>query len=164
MVQGKNLEQKNINPEQLKPIEKPLETSLDSTKVEQITEQQIQEKSDNSQISVPISIADIQTDSIRPASSEVIHRQVEDILSVGMENVFLSLDAGTQRAFKLKGEETAIKITNLLMQTKIKVGEITKLILEWLRIIPSINKHYLEQEAKIKTDNILKINQKNKNE
>jgi hypothetical protein len=76
-----------------------------------------------------------------------------------MENAFLSLDAGLQRVFKLKGEETSNKITILLMQTKIKVSTITKLILEWLRIIPKINKHYLEQEAKIKTDNILKIKQ-----
>lgn len=157
MLQGKNLEQKNISPEQLKTIDKSIESSLDSTKIEQKIPQVAQENY-NKQTTASVVIP-AEPSQIVPNNQQIIHRQVEDVLSSGMENAFLSLDAGLQRVFKLKGEETSNKITILLMQTKIKVSTITKLILEWLRIIPKINKHYLEQEAKIKTDNILKIKQ-----
>lgn len=157
MLQGKNLEQQNISPEQLKTIDKSVESSLDSTKIEQKIPQVAQENY-SKQTAAPVLIPE-DSKQVVPNNQQIIHRQVEDVLSTGMENVFLSLDAALQRDFKLKGEETSNKITLILMQTKIKVSTITKLILEWLRIIPKINKHYLEQEAKIKTDNILKIKQ-----
>ena len=159
MLQGKNLEQQNINPEQKKIIDKSLENSFDSTKIEQVSEGQVAEQINNTQSVARVVIPVTDNSAVVKNTSQIVHQQVESVLSAGMENVFLSLDAAIQRNFKLKGEETANKITNILMQSKIKVGEITKLILEWLRVIPRINKHYLEQEAKIKTDNILKINQ-----
>ena len=40
---------------------------------------------------------------------------------------------------------------------KVKVKEIVKLIIEWLKIIPGASRYFLEQEAKIKTDKILKL-------
>jgi hypothetical protein len=154
----KKIEQQNINPEQIAPVEQSAETSLDSTKIEQIPQPQAQENTDNGQAVAQVVIPEDQPNVDTPMTSEVIHKKVDSILSADMEDVFLSLDAGTQRVFKIKGEETTKKITNLLLETKVRVGEITKLILEWLRIIPQVNKHYLEQEAKIKTDNILEIN------
>ncbi|MFA6466450.1 MAG: hypothetical protein WCV71_01160 [Patescibacteria group bacterium] len=157
MLPGKNLEQQNISPEQFKAIDKSVENSLDSGKIERKIIAPAQENYNN-QTPTSVVIPE-EHNAVVPNNQQIIHRQVENVLSAGMENVFLSLDAGLQRDFKLKGEETSNKITLLLMQTKIKVSAITKLILEWLRIIPKINKHYLEQEAKIKTDNILKINQ-----
>ena len=33
---------------------------------------------------------------------------------------------------------------------------VMELVYEWLRMIPKINKYFLEQEAKIKTDKIVK--------
>ena len=59
--------------------------------------------------------------------------------------------------FKIKGEETAGKIRELLKSTHIKVKKIFRLIYEWLRLLPGVNKFFLEQEAKIKTDNIVLI-------
>lgn len=59
--------------------------------------------------------------------------------------------------FRVKGEETTKKINELLGQTKIKVKKIINLIKAWLKIIPGVNKFFLEQETKLKTDKILKI-------
>ena len=62
-----------------------------------------------------------------------------------------------QEAFKKKGEETAGKIKELLKSFKDKTKEIVKLIKSWLKMLPGVNKFFIEQEAKIKTDKILNI-------
>jgi len=160
MAQDPKIEQINISPEKINSSEQAPEKILDSTKIEQSTEAITKEQLDSDQIAAQVAVVNDKAQKIQPTTSEIIHKKVENILADGMDMVFLSLDAGTQRVFKLKGEEVSNKITSLLLETKIKVGEITKLILEWLRIIPKVNKYYLEQEAKIKTDKILKINQK----
>jgi len=158
MVQDQKIEKVNINVEQVNSSEQSSEKSLDSTKKERVGEIKVSEKNDSDNIiAQQVVIPDIQPQQKVVTSSEIIHKKVEGVLSDGMDNVFLSLDSATQRSFKIKGEEVSAKITNLLLETKIKVAEITKLILEWLRIIPKVNKHYLEQEAKIKTEKILKI-------
>ena len=41
-----------------------------------------------------------------------------------------------------------------------KAKKIFQLILEWLKLLPGINRFFLEQEAKIKTDRIIHLNQK----
>lgn len=89
-------------------------------------------------------------------------KKVEEILAKDMEKVFLSLDSVTQIKFKQKGEETARKISDLLKTGKAKLKKILDLIVEWLRIIPQVNKYFLEQEAKIKADEIFALT-KNKN-
>jgi hypothetical protein len=67
------------------------------------------------------------------------------------------MNAAQQQEFKKSGEETVKKINNLLDKTKIKAGKIIDLIRAWLRLIPGINRFFLEQEAKIKADKIIKV-------
>lgn len=76
-----------------------------------------------------------------------------------MDRVFLSMDAATQQRFKIKGEATAQQLVSMLNKTKIRIKEVVSLIMSWLRIIPHVNKFYLEQEAKIKADEIIKMHQ-----
>ncbi|MCD4706040.1 hypothetical protein K8R61_03085, partial [bacterium] len=83
--------------------------------------------------------------------------EIENILSQGMENIYDGLSPEKQSEFKKKGEETALKISLLLQKTKVKVKNIIKLIKDWLKIIPGINKFFLEQEAKIKADKLLNL-------
>lgn len=85
---------------------------------------------------------------------------IDRILSEGLNEVFIGMDAKTQHEFKQKGEETVVKINLLLGQAKVKVNKIIDLIRAWLKIIPGINKFFLEQETKIKADKILKIKDK----
>jgi len=49
------------------------------------------------------------------------------------------------------------KINTLLDKAKINLGKIASLIRKWLSIIPGVNKFFLEQEAKIKADEIMKL-------
>jgi len=85
---------------------------------------------------------------------------IDSILSEGLNEVFLKMSAQEQQAFQRKGEETVVKINQLLNQTKVKVNKIIALIKAWLQMIPGVNKLFLEQEAKIKADRILRIKDK----
>ncbi len=89
-------------------------------------------------------------------SSQIkVEKDIEGILAKGLDNVFLSMDASTQLEFKKKGEKTSQAIVVLLQKAKLKVKKIINLIVSWLKIIPRVNKYYIEQEAKIKTEEIL---------
>ena len=85
---------------------------------------------------------------------------IESILAEDLEDVYFKMDSVLQQKFKNEGEKTAVKIEQQLQQTKMRVNKIFKLILEWLKIIPGINKYFIKQEAKIKTDKIIKLKQK----
>jgi len=93
---------------------------------------------------------------ITPAKSPVLE-EIEDVLEEDLQDIYFQLPPEKQAEFAQKGEETATKIEMLLGYAKIKVNKILELIKNWLKMIPGINKYFLEQEAKIKTDKILKI-------
>jgi len=85
---------------------------------------------------------------------------IDSILAEGLNDVFLKMNAAQQKAFKKKGEETVAKINELLNHTKVKINKIIKLIRDWLKMIPGINKFFLEQETKIKADKIMRVKDK----
>jgi len=80
--------------------------------------------------------------------------EVEDILEEDLAAVYKELDVTTKKTFKVQGEETAKQIVVTIHKVKHHTKKIIKLISKWLRIIPGINKFFVEQEAKIKTDKI----------
>ncbi len=84
-------------------------------------------------------------------------KQVENVLAEGLAEIYLNLAPAKRKEFKKAGEETAKKISQLLTKAKINIGEIIKLIKKWLSLIPGVNKYFLEQEAKIKADEIIKM-------
>jgi len=84
-------------------------------------------------------------------------KAIDDILSAGLHDIYLQMDPVKQKEFKQAGEETVLKIAGLLDKTKIKIDKVIDLIRRWLKIIPGINKFFLEQEAKIKADRIIKL-------
>lgn len=100
---------------------------------------------------------------IPPSTRDNITIQVERILQDGLEDTYRTLNPIAQQEFKLKGEETAKKIREMLKSTKIKIKKIFKLIVDWLSILPGINLFFLEQEAKIKTDKIIELKKEENN-
>lgn len=87
--------------------------------------------------------------------ADPLSQRIESILQEDLTDLYLSLSPKDQQAFKQKGEETVSKIRVLLNQTKVNAKKIFQLIREWLKVIPGVNRFFLEQEAKIKTDKIL---------
>ncbi len=86
--------------------------------------------------------------------------EIDKILSDGLNEVFLKMNSAQQAEFKKTGEETVVKINKLLMETKVKVNKIVELIRRWLKLIPGVNKFFLEQEVKIKADKIIRLKNK----
>jgi len=85
---------------------------------------------------------------------------IDNILADGLNEIFLKMNPDQQQEFKKKGEVTTAKINELLNKTKVKIRKIIELIKNWLKLIPGVNVFFLEQEAKIKADKILRIKDK----
>lgn len=79
---------------------------------------------------------------------------IEHILAEGIDKFFLSLNPADQKNFKVRGEQTAIKIQAIVRKTGYRLKDIVNLILNWLQTLPGVNRFYLEKEAKIKADKI----------
>jgi hypothetical protein len=161
--ENKTLEQIPLN-------ESPEKESFDSDK-ETIKSPEKQEEKDKSQEKeekkekVQIKDDDKQSDAITYLDSETSAqkermKQIDKILSEDMSDMFLNLPKDKQKEFKEEGERIVVKVSQLMEKAKVKVNKIIKLIKNWLGIMPNANKYYLEQEAKIKTDKILKLKDK----
>ncbi len=99
---------------------------------------------------------------ISPVRDELVAR-IEKIMEDGVGDAFQRLSPIAKQELKIKGEQTAIKIRELLKATHLKVKKIFQLILEWMKLLPGVNRFFLEQEAKIKTDRIIALH-KNQSE
>lgn len=86
--------------------------------------------------------------------------KIEKIMEEGLGEAYAKLSPISQQEFKIKGEETAAKINELMKSARVKIRKVLKLILEWLKFLPGVNRYFLEQEAKIKTDKILALKDK----
>jgi len=95
-----------------------------------------------------------------PATDESYakYKQIEKVLEEDLGEIYNNLTPSEQKIFKIKGEETARSIFQLVYhKTKVKVKKVVKLIKNWLKSVPGINKFFLEQEAKIKADKIVAL-------
>ena len=89
-----------------------------------------------------------------------LHQEVENILEQDLEQIYFSMDENTKEVFKQKGEQAAQEIIKLIQTAKATFKKVFKLIVSWLKIISGVNQFFLEQEAKIKADKILQIDQR----
>lgn len=97
---------------------------------------------------------------ITPSSApkSVACQKIESILEEDLEEIYFRLDSAHQRLFREEGERTARQIEGILATGKSVAVKILAVIRKWLQFIPGLNKFFIEQEAKIKTDKITKIN------
>lgn len=92
-----------------------------------------------------------------PRQMDELMARVEKILEEDLGDAYGRLSPIAKQEFKIKGEQTATKIRQLMRGTSLKVKKIFKLILDWLKMLPGINRFFLEQEAKIKTDRLIEL-------
>lgn len=93
-----------------------------------------------------------------PLDPEVV--AIEQMLADDLGKVYEKMSPDLQKKFRAKGEEVARKIHTLIKRAHAHAKTILVLIRNWLRMIPGVNRFFLEQEAKIKTDNILNYAEK----
>ncbi len=100
----------------------------------------------------------------RPAvpmpAKDAVMVKIEKIMEEGLNDSYQRLSPVAKQEFKMKGEQAASQIRELLKSTHVKIKKILRLILDWLRILPGVNHFFLEQEAKIKTDKIIALKEK----
>lgn len=96
-----------------------------------------------------------------PAKSKTL-QSIENIMEEDVAEVYHKMSPKKQEEFKKKGEETASKIEKIIKGAKVKAKKIMDLIVDWLKIIPGVNKYFLRKEAKIKTEKILKLKEQRK--
>lgn len=83
--------------------------------------------------------------------------EIEAIMSEGLDKAYMSMSTEKRREFRRVGEQTANSIQTLLGTGKATVQKIRSLLIKWLKMLPGINKFFLEQEAKIKADRLIDI-------
>lgn len=95
-----------------------------------------------------------------PQVRDEVTVQIEHIMEEGLKDAYNELTPVQKQEFKIKGEKVALEIRQLLKKGKVKVKNIFKLIVEWLKMLPGVNTFFAEQEAKIKADKIISMNRK----
>ena len=92
------------------------------------------------------------------------HLRIERVLEENLVDVYLSLPPAARAKFKAEGEAAAFNIRAMIERAKVRAKDVLKIILAWLRTIPSVNHYFLQQEAKIKTDKIILMAQERQKE
>lgn len=101
----------------------------------------------------PVSMSQEPQDPNSPQSK--ILKDVEKMLSDGLKDVYAALPPERKVLFKTQGEQVARVITDRIMNHHVDVKEIWTLTSAWLGNLPGVNKYFLEQEIKIKTDQLI---------
>lgn len=83
--------------------------------------------------------------------------ELEKILEDGLGDYVAAMPEEARIRFLYKGQETAVAITVMVYGLKVHAKKVIELIRGWLLTIPGVNKFFLEQEAKIKTDRVLEL-------
>jgi hypothetical protein len=86
-----------------------------------------------------------------------LEKEIESVLEEDLSDMYKHLPPETQKEFRIQGEKTVAAIRLLTGHAKKHARKILHLIKRWLRLIPGVNRFFLEQEAKIKTDKIVLI-------
>lgn len=89
-------------------------------------------------------------------------QEIEEVLEEDLKELYMAMPKEKQAAFKVKGEETLSAVRALVRVAHVNVKKIFQLIRDWLKMIPGVNRYFLEQEAKIKTDKIVLVSEEEK--
>lgn len=92
----------------------------------------------------------------RADKSETL-RKIEHVLESDLHEVYKKMPPDLQKAFRRRGEDTAAQVEVLLQKVRVHTKKIFQLLFAWLKIIPGVNQYFLEQEAKLKTDELLRL-------
>lgn len=96
-------------------------------------------------------------DQVTALEKDQVTIEVEQILEKNLSEIYNSLPDDVKPVFKKKGEQTALAITDMVKRAAVKMSEVMRIVMDWLKIIPGVNRFYLEQEAKIKSDHIVAL-------
>lgn len=83
--------------------------------------------------------------------------EVERILEAELGEYVDTLTPDEKDRFLRKGKEVSAVLADMVRNLRVHVKRALQLIRDWLMTLPGMNKFFLEQEAKIKTDRLLEL-------
>ncbi len=95
-------------------------------------------------------------------TKDPVLKRVEEILEEDLAEAYLQLPPDLRAKFKERGEDVAAAVRRMMTGAKVRAKDVLRLIVSWLRLIPHVNRFFLEQEAKIKTDRIVALAERQK--
>ncbi len=139
-------------------IEKPKEAEIPKEAQEALAQAEAPKNiSEQSAPATPPPTPAVPAQPIIAVPKSPLRKDIEQTLSENINTFYTNMDAATKTAFKAKAVETAGKIEIMLASGKINVKKVIAWIREWLQMIPGVNKLFLEQESKIKADEIARL-------
>lgn len=95
---------------------------------------------------------------------DALRMQVERALEDKLWEIYLSLPKESRQRFKEGGEICATELRRLAERPKVRPRNVLALIKRWLKLIPVVNKWFLWQEAKVKTDKFMRLHKEHQEE
>ena len=92
---------------------------------------------------------------VAAAPQDPVTVDVTKILEDGLGEYYQAMPDAARERFQKKGKEVSVELAKRVRTFRVVVKDVLRLVYDWLKTIPSVNKFFLEQEAKIKTDRIL---------
>lgn len=92
-----------------------------------------------------------------PVEKDQITLEVEKILEDGLGDYVPDMPDEAREKFIKKGGEVAGQVSGMVHSLNVQVKRVVDLIRDWLLTIPGVNRYFVEQEAKIKTDRIVDL-------
>jgi hypothetical protein len=86
-----------------------------------------------------------------------VYEEVEKIVEDGLGPFVETMEPNAKERFVKKGREITAIIAGMVRSMHVKTKDVFRLLKEWLLTIPGVNKFFLEQEVKIKTDRITEL-------
>lgn len=91
-------------------------------------------------------------------------KAIEEVLAEDLGDVFRSMPPNEQVAFRAEGVRAASTIEMLITSFTAKAKQLLGIVRTWLGMIPNVNTFFLEQESKLKTDELIRLQKKLKKE
>ncbi|MFH0818935.1 MAG: hypothetical protein V1898_03000 [Patescibacteria group bacterium] len=146
----KNLDlekQTPIKPEQIQPKELSEKEKAQQEYIKRVDDEHPEES--------PYVIKGVAKKSTATSTKSKTLEEIEEILEEKVDILYEKMNDKEKAEFKAKGEEISAVIEDMVTNFKTKARRVLELIKEWLSIIPHVNRFFLEQEAKIKTQKIV---------
>ncbi len=97
-----------------------------------------------------------------PALGDETFNKVEGILSKDLDEYYQAMNPQEQQRFQAEGEKVSHEIANMLDKGKVSFKKFVTLITGWLKLIPGVNKFFLQKEAKLRADEIIRDHEEEK--
>lgn len=131
------------------------------TKPEQPPETSEKEKSETPPKAAPRPAQEEPT--AQPTRDPVLIK-IENELEDGLWESYRQMPPDLRTKFKQEGERVAKAVRDGMATGKLTARKVVEIITEWLKMIPGVNKWFLRQEAKIKTDALLRLQRQEKDD